>query len=280
MEKTTEKSISTENATEIELSDIGKMKRWEGRRMDFIILGLCKQGKAHYLLDMHEVVIGPGDVLIVSERNVIEHFNASADLQGPCMILSVRFFYEVIKSVSDVSALFLFSHNHPVMPLPKKEQKVFNEYLTLIRSKMTDETNRFRKDLVRTLILAMFYDLSNVVYQNQHHADRRYSRQDNIFTRFIRLVETHCKQERRVSWYAEQLCITPKYLSETIKQASRRTPNEWIDNYVTLELRLMLKNTTKSIKEIAEELNFPNQSFLGKYFKEHVGVSPTKYRQS
>ena len=77
-----------------------------------------------------------------------------------------------------------------------------------------------------------------------------------------------------------ELRITAKYLSETVKQVSRRTPNDWIDNYVVMELRVQLKNTTKSIKEIAQEMCFPNQSFLGKYFKEHVGVSPMAYRKS
>jgi len=94
------------------------------------------------------------------------------------------------------------------------------------------------------------------------------------------LVKDNYRKERRVSWYGEQLCITPKYLSETVKQVSHRTPNEWIDHYVTLEIRVLLKNTTMNIKEIAEELSFPNQSFLGKYFKEHVGMSPSKYRRS
>ncbi len=76
------------------------------------------------------------------------------------------------------------------------------------------------------------------------------------------------------------MCITPKYLSETVKQISKRTPNEWIDKYVTLEVRVQLKNTAKSIKEIAEDMHFPNQSFLGKYFKEHSGMSPSEYRKS
>ena len=83
-----------------------------------------------------------------------------------------------------------------------------------------------------------------------------------------------------MAWYAQQLCISPKYLSEMVKQASKRTPNDWIDNYVIMEARVLLKNSAKSIKQIAEELHFPNQSFLGKYFKEHVGMSPTAYRKS
>lgn len=61
---------------------------------------------------------------------------------------------------------------------------------------------------------------------------------------------------------------------------SRRTPNDWIDNYVVMELRVLLKNTTKSIKEISQDMCFPNQSFMEKYFKEHVGMSPMSYRKS
>jgi AraC-like DNA-binding protein len=68
-------------------------------------------------------------------------------------------------------------------------------------------------------------------------------------------------------------------MSEVVKLISKRTPNDWIDHYVVLELRVLLKNSTKTIKEITEELHFPNQSFLGKYFKEHVGVSPSEYRK-
>ncbi|MBF1604781.1 MAG: AraC family transcriptional regulator, partial [Prevotella sp.] len=101
-----------------------------------------------------------------------------------------------------------------------------------------------------------------------------------IFRDFIQTVEKNYRTERRVSWYAQQLCITSKYLSETVRTVSRRTPSDWIDSYVTRELRVMLRNSTMSIKQIADELNFANQSFMGKYFKEHVGMSPSQFRKS
>jgi AraC-like DNA-binding protein len=125
----------------------------------------------------------------------------------------------------------------------------------------------------------MFYDLSNIIYRVQNDIKPK-SRREIIFTRFIKLVEDHFRHERRVSWYAKELDITSKYLSESVKTVSHRTPNEWIDYYITLELRVQLKNSIKNIKEIAEELHFPNQSFLGKFFREHVGMSPSKYRKS
>ena len=153
-------------------------------------------------------------------------------------------------------------------------------YLRIIKHKVETTDHHFRRDVVRSLMAAMIYDISHVMYGVQQGDKRKQTRAESIFTEFIRLVEQNFRAERRVSWYSERLCITPKYLSETVKTISHRTPNEWIDKYVTLELRVQLKNTSKSIKEIAKDLNFPNQSFLGKYFKEHVGMSPSAYRKS
>ena len=151
----------------------------------------------------------------------------------------------------------------------------------VIRQKMADQAHHFRTNLVKALLLAMFYDMSNVIWRVGQSEDiKTRKRADSLFTEFIALLEENVRTERRVSWYAEQIGITPKYLSEMVKQVSKRTPNEWIDNYVMLEIRVLLKNTTKSIKEIADAVNFPNQSFLGKFFKEHMGMSPSEFRKS
>ena len=137
-----------------------------------------------------------------------------------------------------------------------------------------------RRDVARMTIATMIYDLGNTIYQIMNRDNRKKNRAETIFTDFIALIEKNFRTERRVSWYGRQLCITPKYLSECIKQVSQRTPNEWIDNYVVMELRVQIKNSRKSIKQIAMDMNFPSQSFMGKYFKEHVGMSPTEYRRS
>lgn len=251
----------------------------EPRRMNFILIGLCTKGEVMYQLDTQKQIIKAGDILIVSDRHVVDSYQRSPDMEGLCMMLSVNFYCEIIQNVSDVSALFLFSRQHPVMRLEQREIDTFKEYFQVIKQKIGDEGNHFRKDLVKTLLLAMFYDLSNIIYRVKQD-DKPLTRAEIIFTKFIKLVEKNFREERRVSWYAQQICITPKYLSETVKNVSHRTPNEWIDNYIILELRVLLKNSTKTIKEIAEELKFPNQSFLGKFFKEHVGMSPSQYRKS
>lgn len=250
------------------------------RRMNFILITLCTDGEAHYTVDTQEQTVKKNDVIIISERHVVANYESSPDIAGICIIMSVRFFYETISNVGDISVMFLFSKNHPVVSLTQKEADTFKSYFYMLKDKLAETRNHFRRELARTLVLAMFYDMSNVIYRVQQNNNRRHTRADIIFTRFIRMVEENFKHERRVGWYAEQLCITPKYLSETVKAVSQRTPNEWIDRYVTFEMRIQLRNSTKSIKEIAIDMNFPNQSFLGKYFKEHVGMSPSEYRRS
>lgn len=251
----------------------------DARRMNFILICLCTRGQVSFTLDTTDQVLKAGELMVVSERHILDNYNASSDFDGLCMMVSIPFYNETIKNISDISALFLFSHNHPIFAFTDRDQRVYREYFRAIQIKISHTENRFRRDLVRTLMLAMFYELSEVIYRFQHVKNERLTRADIIFTQFIKLVEENCRSERRVSWYAQQLNITPKYLSEMVKQVSKRTPNEWIDNYVTQELRIMLKNTTLSIKAVAKEMNFPNQSFLGKYFKEHVGVSPSEYRK-
>lgn len=249
------------------------------RRMTFILVALCTEGNAQFTIDTQRHDVKKNDIIVISDRHIIDDYTASDNANGLAMMMSVNFFYEVINDVRDVSLLFLFSRNHPVVSLNEDEVQTFKEYFFFLKKKVADTTNHFKRDLVRTMVLAMFYDLSNVIYRVQQVENKRQTRADDIFTRFIKLVEDNYKKERRVSWYAEQLTITPKYLSETVKSVSKHTPNEWIDKYVTLEARVLLKTSTLSIKEISDELNFPNQSFLGKFFKEHVGMSPSAYRR-
>ena len=251
----------------------------EPRRTTFIFVGLCTAGTASYTIDTEEITVKKNDIVIISERRVTENYTASPDLECIGMFMSMNFYYETIRNVSDISAMLIFSRTNPVVSVSENNVKMFTNYFRILQSKTADTSNPFRRKVVQALVLAMFYDLNAIIHHMETRGISKRPRADIIFTEFIRLVEGNFKSERRVSWYAEQMCITPKYLAETVKQVSRRTPNEWIDNYVTLELRLKLKNSSKSIKEIATDMHFPNQSFLGKYFKEHVGLSPSSYRK-
>ena len=248
--------------------------------MNFIVMALCKKGNAQYTLDTRLQSITPGCLMFISERHIVDDFKVSSDFEGLFILVSTEFYHSFVMNVKNVSSLLLFSMNNPVVPLTPHEIQVYTNYYQTIRQKMADKKHHFRTNLVKALLLAMFYDMSNVIWRMEQSGTKIQRRSDVLFAQFIRLLEENFRMERRVSWYADQMGITAKYLSEMVKQVSKRTPNDWIDSYVMLEIRVLLKSTTKSMKEITKAINFPNQSFFGKYFRDHMGMTPSEYRKS
>ena len=250
----------------------------DNRRMECIFVGLCLSGEGCYTLGTMEHRFKANDVLIVGEGQVLGDISVDKEISGIGMFVSHEFLYNVMREVRDVTNLFVFSREHPVISLTSGEVAIFKEYYSLLRMKIDDMSNTFRSQIASSILAAMIYELCNATVRLNTRSGLRHSRSQEIFTEFVRLVEENFRRERHVSWYSEQLGVSPKTLLEMVKRVSQRTPNEWLDIYTTLEIRLMLKNTTMSIKEIADELHFGTQASLGKFFKEHVGISPSNYR--
>lgn len=108
----------------------------------------------------------------------------------------------------------------------------------------------------------------------------RQTRQNEIFEKFINYVKRHCMESRCVQFYANKLFISAKYLSSIVKEISGKTANQWIGEFVILEAKMLLRSTNLTVQEVSDRMNFPNQSFFGKYFKQHVGVSPKMWISS
>lgn len=248
-------------------------------RMQCLFLALCLKGSARYFVDSVEHTVEPGDLIIINQGRVTYDSTLSPDCEGIGLLIDYDFFKDTIKSVHELSSLFLFARSHPIFRLSEAKVEYIMAAFARMKQKIDESGHHFRSQLVQSIFLTMVYDLSDEIYRVQAAGDGRKTRAEEIFTQFILLVEKNFRTERRVGWYSEVLCISPKYLSEMVKLVSKRTPNEWIDNYVVLEMRMLLRNTQRSIKEIAQQLNFNNQSFLGKYFKEHTGMSPSEYRR-
>lgn len=251
----------------------------EPKRMGCFLFGFCDRGQAEYTIDTIHQVVTAGHCIIVSAGQVMDDVVISNDCVAHTFFLSQEYVQEVLTGMRDLSSIFLFSRLHPVFELSREDARGIISFYHLIKQKVSESTHRFRRDTVRALIQAFLYDAGNIFWKVFDFEERKNSRGEEIFMAFIALVERNFRYERRVAWYAQQLNITPKYLSETVRQISKQTPSDWIDNYVMLELRVALRNSNKTIKEIAIQMHFPNQSFMGKFFKEHSGMSPKEYRK-
>ncbi|MCQ2222047.1 MAG: helix-turn-helix domain-containing protein, partial [Prevotella sp.] len=250
-----------------DISILPKLK--EPRRMNFLFIGICTAGTANYTMNQTRFDIKKNDALIITDGEVINEMQMSSDFKGFALLVSYDFVQEIVKDVQNMTDLFILTHRYPVFHMEEEEVSVAMEYADMIKRRVCGNDYRFRPDVIRLLILTMIYDLGKAFYRVMKNLenDGHNKKSEQIFLNFIQLVEKNFRHERRVGWYAEQLNISPKYLSETISNVSKRTPNEWITKYVTTELRNILRTTNKRISQIAVEMNFPNQSFLGKYFR-------------
>ena len=139
--------------------------------------------------------------------------------------------------------------------------------------------NTIIKNRLQNLLLES-YDKMQRFAARQHRVPETTTRQSELFHRFVALVHEHCAQEREVSFYADKLCISTRYLSTIVRSVAHSSAKEFIDRSVMLEIKMMLQSTDLSVQEIAYRLRFPDQSYLGRFFKKHAGESPTEYRNN
>lgn len=118
----------------------------------------------------------------------------------------------------------------------------------------------------------------NVIFATSQPAFSCHRSANDIFVRFIHLVNDHCKEQRQLAFYAEKICVTERYLSTVIRQISGITAKEWIDKAVVTAAKVKLRHSDLQITEITEALHFPNPSFFCKYFKRLVGCTPQENR--
>ena len=167
------------------------------------------------------------------------------------------------------------------------EPEAFKETECLIDSIADEirnnEEDALSNDILRCLISALFFKVGRAVDKNTGETkmldQEAFSKNAGSFKEFMLLLGANYKKERSVGFYAEQMHLSPKYFTTLIKKASGQTAADWINHYVILEAKNLLKYSTMNVQEIAYSLNFPNQSFFGKYSKHHTGMTPSQYKR-
>ena len=140
----------------------------------------------------------------------------------------------------------------------------------------------FREDVIRSQIELITYQMCEFIAINDTESKvsaTKSSRADGYFRRFIKELSEHYLERQSVSFYADRLCISSRYLTTIVRRISGYSVLEWMNRYIVTEAKYLLKDSDLSIQKIAYQLSFPNQSFFGKYFKQHTGISPSAYRQ-
>ena len=251
-------------------------------KADFILSVMCELGSISIYYDDLSCVMESNTLLVLRPGHTLRSYSASPDFKGHVVVVGTKLLDNTIPALSKVLPCFMQFKDNPVIKLTQEEVKSQTELRTLLRRKTLNKSQAYNDNVVRSLLEAMFYETLGLYSSHSpaEHNPLSMKRRDALMYNFIKAVEENYMTQRSVAFYADMLCVTPKHLSATIKEASGRTAGEWIDSYVIIEAKTLLRNTGLTIQEVSAKLSFSNQSFFGKYFKHITGMSPREYRSS
>lgn len=250
-------------------------------RIDAFIIGVGTEGETSVSFNLHEFRLKKDSMFIFTPKNILQ-VNSQQYFKADVIAISPDFMRRINIDIKNMMPLFLIFVENPALTLTPEESRSMRGMIAQIERETRGPETHFSFDIVSGLIAATIYKVGDIMYhylaEHPEGQNNSHNRAEEYFKQFTHLLGEHFREERSVGFYARQLCITPKYLTTLIKRISGQSVSEWIDNYVILEAKTLLKYSTMSIQEIAYYLNFPNQSFFGSYFKRNTGMSPSQYK--
>jgi len=255
-------------------------------RFDGFIIFFLRRGHFRVDLNLNTFELKEHSVLMVVPGNIVKLSSPVdsrlVDTELIFALVSREFMSGIRFDFNKVFQEGLRMWDNPCISLDGDDLKLAEDYFNLARTIVVSHRNN-KLEVMGSLLTSFLYVLVDFWMARlsvaQKQESRSSARMNQVFERFIALVTEYHTTERGMAFYADKLCLTPKYLSKLVKQATGRSAPDWIDSFVILEAKNLLKYSDKTIKEIVFALHFPNQSVFYKFFKAHTGMTPSEYRK-
>lgn len=251
-------------------------------KLSFTVAIFCLKGRMQFQSNLQEFELRANDVLILQKGAIGEYEGMDEGTQIAVIAFSPEYFQNSLPLDATMS-LQRHLYASPIHHLTPEAMEESMTIYRLMKAKVAETDNPFRKGALLGYTQVLTYNSYKYLLRSEsenQQSGKKSSRQQELYTQFIHEVQKNFTKERSISYYADVLCVTPKYLSQVIHNVSGRFASDWITDFVILEAKALLKSRQYTIQQVADMLNFSNQSFFGKYFKEKVGCSPSKYQKS
>lgn len=250
-------------------------------RLKGLGLVVCRQGSFQFSLNQVDFHAKAGDTLFIPEDAAFRILQESEDLEVYILVYQIEPIRDIIGN--SVASMYMYSQLTPELSCvwPTGEESEFIKYMSLLDNVLQMEENTFSLYEKKLLLLALTYRICSIYNRKLISAgEEAVGRKNEIFIRLIQLIEKYYMQERGVEFYADKLCLSPKYLSAVSKSICGYTVQELVFKAIIRKSISLLKNTQKDIQEISNEFGFPNASYFGTFFKKQMGISPQQYRKN
>ena len=240
----------------------------------------CRRGSATVTVDQLRDRVTRDTLLLLLPGSILHLNERTDDFRVRFCAFSLELFSEAAYRLDP--SFFHILHEHAIIRLPDRIIEGVRNWFQMASYTYRDRGNIFRNTIIRNRLQNVLLEAFDKTqrFAPAVHSQTGTPRQADLFQRFVALVHEHCTEQREVAFYADRLCISTRYLSTIIRSVAHSTAKEFIDRSVVLEIKMLLGSTELSVQEIAYRLHFPDQSYLGRFFKKHTGVSPTEFRNA
>lgn len=246
-------------------------------RIDGGTIMICRRGTALLVVNVRTFELREGSQIFMLPGNILTTENASPDFEVEYVHFSREMFEEA--SFRMDHAFFRFLSDNPFYQHNETTLAHLERWLSSVQRMYDDRAHMFRDTIVRNQLQNIFLNAYDTLRRrNVSVTDEHTGRQGELFHKYISLVRDNFREQHNVSFYAAQMFITTRYLSTIVRNLSGDSPKDVIDRMLVLEMKMMLRSSNLSVQEIASRLHFPDQSYMGRYFRKHTGQSPTEYR--
>lgn len=247
--------------------------------IDGVGLIICRQGSFTFILNQKTFSAKAGDTLFLPKDSLFQVLQASDNVEVYIFIYQTDPIRDFMGN--SVVSMHLYSHlaTEPCYVWNTGEEEEVLKYLSLLDSTLKIEENPFNRYEQKLLLLALTHRLCSVYTRKLIAEKTSVSHKHDIFIRLVQLIEQYYTKERGVDFYADKLCLSPKYLSALSKSICGYTVQELVFKSIIRKSISLLKNTQKNVQEISDFFNFPNASYFGTFFKKQTGMSPQQYRR-
>ncbi|MCT4599832.1 MAG: AraC family transcriptional regulator [Marinifilaceae bacterium] len=250
-------------------------------RIEGVAFVLATKGEITLRINLKEYVIKAGMIYINVPENIVQYVD-SKDFE--CRLIAVD--HETIQGIKDLfldkTSIYLELKETPYFTPPKEDMEYAFQHYDNLKNCITKYKGNRKKEISMGYLSILFNHYIDTVERVFH--TRGFKDADNVsngskvFETFMQLLTKHHTQERTIKFYANILNLTPKYFSKLIKNTSGQSAGDWIDDFVILEAKNMLRFSDNNIKTISYNLNFATPSLFSRYFKQKTGLTPQKYR--
>lgn len=259
--------------------DGGDYKLQAPVRLLGLTIALCLEGEGELSIGVKSFKCSKNSLILLNPNQYVHSLRTFSPLKFMLIGCNVEILQTIVPKLSGFLSLMIHNPMESVTMLTDLQTLNIKELMKYVGKKLEAPETPIKKTKIRSLLQALLCEIIEIHYGAADGMVRFQTRKEEIFTKFVSEVINNFKSERSVSFYADRLCVTPKHLSAVVKEITRHTAGELIDHYVIMEAKVMLAESSLTIQEVANKLNFANQSFFGKYFKHLTGFSPSAFRK-